>query len=636
MASKILLADDSITIQKVVNLTFADEGIDVVAVSNGEMAERRLGEINPDLVLADIFMPGKNGYELCEFIKQSPQFRDIPVILLVGAFEPFDQVEARRVHADAHLTKPFESRTLVETVRKLITSSGRPITTPLASPALSEEEVEESKPLAGTGGAPDTRPLPPPSFNIDLNAMKDDWSQSETPQRMTTAPLPETDSSDPAFPLDASPLDDSFFADSPGDPGLEIHVGSPAQADDHSYTSPPAFSSGRTEGEGLTFGEVPDSIDDDADPFKNLFGSEEGVSTEAPASQQGGGQTEEDDQFMVVDFGRVETPDQRDRNAVSFDMSVGQASDQGPGDTFEFTSDAHDADLNHAPAASIDPNHVSPSFDPGTGEFDMPDSGLSFVDQPTDEASSGTIFAVDDPLGDVLMDAGVEEPAQPESQAAPETVEFPVEQFEQSADPLNIEVAPPAPEPSAYSWAQDLDLPAASSGGVGEEAFAAGEVIDPGPLPEAAPEWEETVRGFEFSDSSFHPIDEDETEPVRRAEDSFTTSSMWSGQEALTAPIDIEATAVEEPAAASEERAEPEEEARGSAVSFSPGGRAPQAERPQPGGLELSPAVIDEIVRRVVAEMSESVVREIAWEVVPDCVERVIENLTKESLSKNH
>ncbi|HKG22448.1 MAG TPA: response regulator, partial [Blastocatellia bacterium] len=113
MASKILLADDSITIQKVVNLTFADEGIDVVAVSNGEMAERRLGEINPDLVLADIFMPGKNGYELCEFIKQSPDFRDIPVILLVGAFEPFDQVEARRVRADAHLTKPFESRTLV-------------------------------------------------------------------------------------------------------------------------------------------------------------------------------------------------------------------------------------------------------------------------------------------------------------------------------------------------------------------------------------------------------------------------------------------------------------------------------------------------------------------------------------------
>ncbi|HEU4391355.1 MAG TPA: response regulator, partial [Blastocatellia bacterium] len=126
MAHRILLADDSITIQKVVNLTFADEGIEVVAVSNGEMAERRLTEINPDLVLADIFMPGKNGYELCQYIKGNPHFRHVPVVLLVGAFEPFDQAEARRVQADAHLTKPFESRTLVETVRRLIESSRLP------------------------------------------------------------------------------------------------------------------------------------------------------------------------------------------------------------------------------------------------------------------------------------------------------------------------------------------------------------------------------------------------------------------------------------------------------------------------------------------------------------------------------
>ena len=90
MATRILLADDSITIQKVVNLTFADEGIEVVAVSNGDLAERRLAEVAPDLVLADIFMPGKNGYELCESIKENPQFRNVPVVLLVGAFEPFD------------------------------------------------------------------------------------------------------------------------------------------------------------------------------------------------------------------------------------------------------------------------------------------------------------------------------------------------------------------------------------------------------------------------------------------------------------------------------------------------------------------------------------------------------------------
>src|SRR6185295_1144149 len=143
MGSRILLADDSITIQKVVNLTFADEGIEVVAVSNGDVAERRLNEVKPDLVLADIFMPGKNGYELCEAIKQNSQFRNVPVVLLVGAFEPFDQAEARRVQADAHLTKPFESRTLVETVRRLINASVHAGGGPVAAMTPSDEPRDD-------------------------------------------------------------------------------------------------------------------------------------------------------------------------------------------------------------------------------------------------------------------------------------------------------------------------------------------------------------------------------------------------------------------------------------------------------------------------------------------------------------
>ena len=141
MGCKILLADDSITIQKVVNLTFDDEGIEVVAVSNGDQAERKLGEVKPDLVLADIFMPGKNGYELCEAIKRDPQFSNVPVVLLVGAFEPFDLNEARRVGADDHLTKPFESRKLVETVRRLI--SIREQNRPPQPPAAAQQEKSE-------------------------------------------------------------------------------------------------------------------------------------------------------------------------------------------------------------------------------------------------------------------------------------------------------------------------------------------------------------------------------------------------------------------------------------------------------------------------------------------------------------
>lgn len=120
MRRKILLADDSITIQKVVNLTFSDEGIDVVTVGNGELAINKLADVRPDIVLADVWMPGRDGYELCEYVKTHPEYKHLPVLLLVGAFEPFDKTRAAAVKADGHLTKPFESRALVATVKKLL------------------------------------------------------------------------------------------------------------------------------------------------------------------------------------------------------------------------------------------------------------------------------------------------------------------------------------------------------------------------------------------------------------------------------------------------------------------------------------------------------------------------------------
>ncbi|HEX8398916.1 MAG TPA: response regulator [Pyrinomonadaceae bacterium] len=126
---KLLLADDSITIQKVINLTFADEGISVTSVGNGLTAVERLLEVAPDLVLADVHMPGLSGYEVCERIRQTPGFENIPVMLLVGSFEPFDEAEARRVGADDFLTKPFQSiKQLVSKVHSLLESPGRETT----------------------------------------------------------------------------------------------------------------------------------------------------------------------------------------------------------------------------------------------------------------------------------------------------------------------------------------------------------------------------------------------------------------------------------------------------------------------------------------------------------------------------
>ncbi|NDQ56406.1 MAG: response regulator [Acidipila sp.] len=103
----ILVADDNSNIQKMVTLALKDVGITVVAVSNGEAAVRKLPDLRPDLVLADIFMPVRNGYEVCEYMKTDERFAHIPVILLVGAFDPLDEHEVERVHADGVLKKPF-------------------------------------------------------------------------------------------------------------------------------------------------------------------------------------------------------------------------------------------------------------------------------------------------------------------------------------------------------------------------------------------------------------------------------------------------------------------------------------------------------------------------------------------------
>jgi CheY-like chemotaxis protein len=104
---RILVADDNTNIQKMVVLAFQERGVEVITVGNGEAAVRRLPDANPDLVLADVFMPVRNGYEVCEFVKKDPRFSHVPVILLVGAFDPLDEKEARRVGADGVLKKPF-------------------------------------------------------------------------------------------------------------------------------------------------------------------------------------------------------------------------------------------------------------------------------------------------------------------------------------------------------------------------------------------------------------------------------------------------------------------------------------------------------------------------------------------------
>jgi len=121
MPKTLLLADDSVTMQKVVGITFANEDVRLVTVDNGDDALERARDVKPSVVLADVGMPGLNGYELCAAIKSEPELKHIKVILLTGTFDTYDENRAREVGADAHVSKPFEAQALVDQVRSLIT-----------------------------------------------------------------------------------------------------------------------------------------------------------------------------------------------------------------------------------------------------------------------------------------------------------------------------------------------------------------------------------------------------------------------------------------------------------------------------------------------------------------------------------
>lgn len=124
MAKKILLADDSITIQKVISITFSSEDYELVIVGDGDAAVKKAKETRPDLIMADVAMPGKTGYEVCESVKGDPALANVPVLLLAGTFEPLDKDEALRVGADDSIVKPFESQELLDKVRELLSRGG--------------------------------------------------------------------------------------------------------------------------------------------------------------------------------------------------------------------------------------------------------------------------------------------------------------------------------------------------------------------------------------------------------------------------------------------------------------------------------------------------------------------------------
>lgn len=117
--SRILLADDSPHAQRMGERILGDEGYEVVSVTDGETAVLRLDDVDPDVILADVFLPGRSGVEICRYVKGNARHRHARVILTAGLLETFDEAEARAAGADAIIKKPFEASVVLDTVRPL-------------------------------------------------------------------------------------------------------------------------------------------------------------------------------------------------------------------------------------------------------------------------------------------------------------------------------------------------------------------------------------------------------------------------------------------------------------------------------------------------------------------------------------
>jgi CheY-like chemotaxis protein len=153
--STILLADDSPHAQRMGERILRDEGFEVVSVTNGETAIVRMKDVDPDLVIADVFLPGRNGFELCRSIKS--EYRHVRVVLTAGLLEPFDEDEARRAGCDAILKKPFEASVVIGTIRMLVRDAqfARGLFAEAAASARPAEPPIDAAPVAAVAAPPD-------------------------------------------------------------------------------------------------------------------------------------------------------------------------------------------------------------------------------------------------------------------------------------------------------------------------------------------------------------------------------------------------------------------------------------------------------------------------------------------------
>jgi CheY-like chemotaxis protein len=602
MPKKILLADDSITIQKVVELTFSDGDYEVTAVNNGAKAVQKLAEMRPDIILSDIIMPEKNGYEVCEYVKSHPDFRNIPVVLLTGTFEPFDPDRAEKAGCDAVVTKPFESQSLIHKVEELIASA--------QSAASAASAVAEPEPSASPWmeEAPEETPeeigqAPASSFSTAGNDAfthePDIFGAAPAPAATTEMPfeMPSTEFSGETRAFPRMSFEELSGAAAPAEPPAAAPAPEPSPWDEPAEQ----FS-----GETRAFGKM---------SFEDFAASAPAPVAESPFDTPPISAASPEPEPEPAPWS---TPVPEPAEPASASPFGQEAQSPYGGETRAFPKLSFDdlqqmASSTPPPAAETEP---SPWGEPA-----------AFADEAPAFGSSTPAFTDDTPaFGQDAPAFGQD--ASAFSDDAPayggETRAFPKLSFDDFQPPVSEPeaAAPPstvpdfsAPEPEAAPWDDPAAAPSPFGAPVDEEPSEV-EPVESLWAPAAGPSVLDTPAAESFSTTADTPFAE--------------SPSPFAEPLPEDLPFASETTPQPEPAAASEPSWAPAAAAEAAAETedqpVPPAALTPDAPPMSiaRGSSDLTDDQIDRIARRVVELMSEQVVRNIAWEVIPDLAEMVV------------
>ena len=593
MSRKILLADDSLTIQKVVELTFAETDYEVISVSSGDELLECLPEAQPDIVICDVIMPGRDGYDVCQEIKSNSETLHLPVILLTGTFEPFDRDRALAAGCSEIITKPFEAKKLVEIVEHLSTATGPP---PSATAMDEEDDIEL-----------DGRVTPPPPIAVpELTVEPDDeieFDETDVRNEFAAVESAAASTDEPTVADAVQPEPDYFGEETPASEtaakstAIEFEPDAPGK--DDSFALPDIEDPPDT-----------DEAGDQATKEVNFHASASWSGTPVPSQRNADEQTpKEEIEDPFSSEAEEQQPEEKPDDAFAPETdSEGPVQPDGPdsGEPVSVEESDHKMTTPIDVAAVMAQHNIEnepAADDEDVGSIEMDASNADTQDVTEQAEAAEESFAVETPV----------ESFESEIPAEAVAIESPIEAFaaEMPAESSELEAEE---EPTAVEAPSDAfadEVPAESF-----ELEAPEEVMPvepPGdPFEDEAPA------------ESFEAEAPEKVMPVEPPGDPFEDEAP---AESFEAEAPEEAMPVEPPGDPFEDEAPAESfeaEVPEKSVAVEP-----QAEPAAVEAARLSDDDIDRIARRLL-ELAGDRIENIAWDVIPDMAEIVVRERVRE------